>query len=358
MRWAAPLPLALLLCLLAAPALAASAPDLSAFTYRQQLGARIPLESVFQDSNARSMRLRDALAERPTILALGYFNCPNLCGVVRADLFDALGASDMVAGRDYTLIALSIDPSETSVDAPRRSAGYGRFPAPGAESEWHFLTGRGDAIDAVKRAVGFHDPFDPKLKQFVHPVGVVFPTPPGIVSGYLLGVGYKSTDVRFGVSRAGRGGIAEGGVPSPAALLPLRSRRRGATRSRSCICCRLPAYHRGDDRRYGLPRVPARQDVRMRFWLPEATTNAPEVDALFIPALLAISCAVLALVFGLMWTYMFRYRPAAASIAALWRRRRGGWNRPGQSLPCSSSSACSSGARIFTCGCSSRPQTR
>lgn len=45
----------------------------------------------------------------------------------------------------------------------------------------------------------------------------------------------------------------------------------------------------------------------MKLWLPEATSNAPEVDALIL-ALLAISCAVLALVFGLMWTYMFRYR--------------------------------------------------
>ena len=39
----------------------------------------------------------------------------------------------------------------------------------------------------------------------------------------------------------------------------------------------------------------------MKLWLPEATSNAPEVDALIL-ALLAISCAVLALVFGLMWT--------------------------------------------------------
>lgn len=214
MRWAAPLRFALLLCLLAAPALAASAPDLSAFTYRQQLGGRIPLESVFQDSNARSMRLRDALAERPTILALGYFNCPNLCGVVRADLYNALGGTDMVAGRDYTLIALSIDPTETSVDAQAaQSRDTTAFPLPGAAVGWRFLTGRGDAIDAVSRAVGFRDTFDPKQKQFVHPAGLVFLTPQGVVSGYLLGVGYRSTDVRLGVLRAGSGGVQKAALP-------------------------------------------------------------------------------------------------------------------------------------------------
>jgi cytochrome c oxidase subunit 2 len=50
----------------------------------------------------------------------------------------------------------------------------------------------------------------------------------------------------------------------------------------------------------------------MKFWLPEATTSAPEVDHLIL-ALLLISCAVLALVFGLMLLYMIKYR-AGSSI--------------------------------------------
>lgn len=45
----------------------------------------------------------------------------------------------------------------------------------------------------------------------------------------------------------------------------------------------------------------------MRFWLPEASSNAPEIDHLII-ALLLISGAVLALVYGLMLLYLFKYR--------------------------------------------------
>lgn len=45
----------------------------------------------------------------------------------------------------------------------------------------------------------------------------------------------------------------------------------------------------------------------MRLWLPEATTSAAEVDYLIL-ALVLISLAVLALVFGLMLLYMFKYR--------------------------------------------------
>jgi cytochrome c oxidase subunit II len=45
----------------------------------------------------------------------------------------------------------------------------------------------------------------------------------------------------------------------------------------------------------------------MRLWLPQATTSAAEVDALIV-ALLLISLAILALVFGLMLLYLFKYR--------------------------------------------------
>jgi len=45
----------------------------------------------------------------------------------------------------------------------------------------------------------------------------------------------------------------------------------------------------------------------VRFWLPEASSSAPEVDHLII-ALVLISCAVLALVFGLILLYLFKYR--------------------------------------------------
>jgi cytochrome c oxidase subunit 2 len=49
----------------------------------------------------------------------------------------------------------------------------------------------------------------------------------------------------------------------------------------------------------------------MTLWLPEATTSAPEVDYLIL-ALVLISCAVLALVFGLLLLYTFKYRAGSS----------------------------------------------
>jgi cytochrome c oxidase subunit II len=50
----------------------------------------------------------------------------------------------------------------------------------------------------------------------------------------------------------------------------------------------------------------------MKLWLPQATSAAPEVDFL-IASLVLISCLVLALVFGLMLLYMFKYRAGSTA---------------------------------------------
>ena len=193
----------------------ASAPDFSGLSYQQRLGNQIPLQQTFRDEAGRNVHLSEFItAGKPLILVLVYFHCPNLCGVVRADLFDALHRSGMTAGRDYSLVALSIDASETSADADAAKRGdIHRFPAPGAPDHWHFLTGNVEAIKEVSDAIGFHDRYDMELKQFMHPVGIVFITPAGIVSSYLLGVGYQPADVRFGVTRAEWGNIAAAAEP-------------------------------------------------------------------------------------------------------------------------------------------------
>lgn len=193
---------------------AAPPPDLGEFAYRQRLGNQLPLDTVFRDETGRSAALGDLLSGKPAVLALVYFHCPNLCGIVRTDLFDALARTGMTAGRDYTLIALSIDPTETVDDAKQaKLEDLSRYPLKGGQQAAHFLTGSAESVQAVAAAVGFRDRFDPDLKQFLHPAGIVFTTATGVVSSYLLGVGYEPGDVRLGVTRANLGSIATAALP-------------------------------------------------------------------------------------------------------------------------------------------------
>jgi protein SCO1/2 len=212
------LPLLLLLLLLQQPLAlrmsAAQPPDLSRIAYEQRLGSPIPRQVMVQDDTGRMLPLADLLDGKPLVIALGYFHCPNLCSTVRASLLDSLQLSGLIAGRDYSLIFLSIDPSETSADAAAAKAeDLQRYPAPGAAANWHFATGSVGSVQAVSEAIGFRARPDATRKTFVHPTGVVFATPAGLVSSYLLGVGYKPTDLRLAVARANSDTIAPAASP-------------------------------------------------------------------------------------------------------------------------------------------------
>ena len=95
----------------------AAPPDLGGIVYEQRLGAALPMARQFREQDGRVVRLGDAVRDRPTVLALGYYACPSLCGLIRDDLFAALAQSGLRAGADYQLVFLSIDASETASDA-------------------------------------------------------------------------------------------------------------------------------------------------------------------------------------------------------------------------------------------------
>ncbi len=187
--------------------------DLAAFAWRQQPGTALPLGTALRDEAGRDVTLGQAFAGPPIILDLGYFHCPALCGVVRADLVSALLASGLAPGRDYRLVALSIDPAETPDDAAHAKAADLAQAGLTDGADWHYWTGPAPSVAAVAGAVGFRSRFDPQLKQFLHPAGIVVLTGAGRVSSYLLGVGYSGGDLRAAVLRAGTGGVAQASLP-------------------------------------------------------------------------------------------------------------------------------------------------
>lgn len=197
------LAICLLLILLLTPHARAAA-DLSGFAYDQRPGQQVPLDAPLRDQQGRTITLGQALEGRPTILALGYFHCPNLCGLVRDDLMNAL--SRLEGPTPYSLVVLSIDPNETTRDAQSAlTADATRFAIPAQSAHWHYLTGTADGIRSVTDAVGFRSRFDARDKQFLHPAGLVVLTSKGTVSSYLLGLGYQPRDVSLAITRAADG---------------------------------------------------------------------------------------------------------------------------------------------------------
>ncbi len=206
--------LGLTLLLIAGTARAVSPFSAAELAYHPQPGARAPVQLTFQDSDGAPRALESAQAAAPLILVPAYFNCPNLCSVVRASLYGALRATGLRAGRDYSIAVLSIDPAESAADARvAKARDVAAFALPGAQEYWHYLTGTAENIRAVLEVVGFRDRRDPRSRQILHPAGVIVLTSTGVVSSYLLGVGYTPAQVRSAVERARAGDIAAAASP-------------------------------------------------------------------------------------------------------------------------------------------------
>ncbi len=205
--------IAVLLLVLLLPASVQAGINTDGFAWDQYPGAQVPASTVLRDEAGRDVTLANALGNTAAILDLGYFHCPSLCGVTRADLLAALQAGGLSPGRDFSVLAVSIDPAERPADASAaKHTNLAHLPA-SWDASVHYLTATQDGIAALERSVGFHAVWDARFKQFMHPAGIVVLTRTGRISSYLMGVGYTPGDMRAAVLRAGDGGIARAALP-------------------------------------------------------------------------------------------------------------------------------------------------
>jgi len=170
----------------------------------QHLNRQIPLDAQFVDDTGKTVRLGDYFGKHPAILTLVYYNCPMLCSEEMDGLASALEMVKMNPGKDFEVIVISIDPSETPDMAAKKKAFYlKRYGRPETANGWHFLTGQQPAIDAVSAATGFGyvrvpGP-DGKLDQFAHASSIELVTTDGHLAQYYLGVEYSPKDIMLGL---------------------------------------------------------------------------------------------------------------------------------------------------------------
>jgi len=178
----------------------------------QRLNAQLPLNLEFRDETGKPVRLGDYFGKRPVILSLVYYQCKILCPEEIDGLVGALEMVKFNPGRDFDVVLVSIDPTETPEIAAREKAFYlRRYGRQQAANGWHFLTGEQPAINTLASAVGFgfvrvQGP-DGKLTQFAHASAIELVTPEGRLAQYYLGVEFSPKDLQLGLVEASHGTI-------------------------------------------------------------------------------------------------------------------------------------------------------
>ena len=171
----------------------------------QHLNAQLPLDALFVDDEGQPVTLSKYFdGKHPVVLTTVYYNCPMLCSEEMDGLTSALEMVHLVPGRDFQIVIISIDPTETPKLAAEKKAFYlRRYGHPETAAGWHYLTGKEPAIDAVTKAVGFGyvrvpGP-DGRLTQYAHASSIEIATPQGRLAQYYLGVEYSPKDVLLGL---------------------------------------------------------------------------------------------------------------------------------------------------------------
>jgi protein SCO1/2 len=174
----------------------------------QRIGARLPLDARFVDQDGRELALGDLFGSRPVVLALVYYECPMLCTLVLNGMTAALKGVALELGRDYDVVAISIDPGETPDLARRKRDAYaaelsGADPLRGM----HFLCGEEREIRRVAEAVGFRYAYDAENDQYAHAAAIEVVTPKGELARYFYGADYVPRDVRLALVEASAGRV-------------------------------------------------------------------------------------------------------------------------------------------------------
>jgi protein SCO1 len=179
--------------------------DPSAVGIDQKLGQYVPLDITFNDEKGIAVSLRE-LMHRPTILALVYYHCPNVCSLLLQNLADVLNKLPAEPGKEYTVFSVSFDETEKpSLALEKKKIFLKMIEKPFPEDTWRFLTGDEENIHKLADAVGFH--FKRVREDFEHPVSLIILAPDGKITRYMYGTDFLPFDLKMALLEASQGKI-------------------------------------------------------------------------------------------------------------------------------------------------------
>jgi len=155
----------------------------------EKTGLHVPKDLYFHDETGREIKLADLLG-KPVILTLVYYTCDRICPFLLSGLSQAVPRLDMAKGKDYRIITVSFDETDTPGTVRNIKKNYIRAAATDASDDgWTFLTGNRESIDKLTRSTGFS--FRKDRSGFDHPVVLIFLSPDGKISKYLYVTKYS-----------------------------------------------------------------------------------------------------------------------------------------------------------------------
>jgi protein SCO1/2 len=171
--------------------------------------AQVPGNLSFYDESGQVVNLGQYFrAGRPIVLQLGYFDCPKLCDVISRNLVITMKQVNLVGGKDFVYLFVSINPAESpNLAAVKRENYLDLYGKTGEGDGFHFLVGGERNISALAATTGFRYNEVDMPGEYAHPAVLFVLTPEGKISRYLYGVNVPPETLRLSLVEASEGKV-------------------------------------------------------------------------------------------------------------------------------------------------------
>ena len=170
----------------------------------EKLDQYISDDLMFTDEEFNELNLKESI-DKPTILALVYYECPGICSPLLNGLAEAMERTDIELGEDYQVYTVSFSYTENPSLARKKKKTYARLVTHGdTDNSWKFFTGDSANIYRLLDDVGYR--IKKEGKEYIHPGAIIVLSPEGKVTRYLYGSTYfLPFDLKMAVVEAAEG---------------------------------------------------------------------------------------------------------------------------------------------------------
>lgn len=172
-------------------------PELGIF---EHLDSLLPENLTFTDENYNTVNLVD-LIDKPTVIALVYYNCPGLCSPLLEGVADVITKAKLDLGSEYQVFTISFDHTEKPRLAKEKKTNYAKLVKNrDVENGWKWFTGDSTNISLLLNSLGY------KVKKtgidYIHPGALIVVSPKAKITRYLHGVYFLPFDLKMAVIEA------------------------------------------------------------------------------------------------------------------------------------------------------------
>ncbi len=158
---------------------------------------------IFTDEHFEKVNLKEAI-DKPTVIALVYYECPGICTPLMNGLADVMKKSDLELGEEYQVFTISFSHRESPVLAMNKKRTYEKLVGEGdTESGFRFFTGDSLTIKRLIDDVGYS--IKAEGAEWIHPATLIVVSPDAKITRYLHGTYFLPFDLKMAVIEAGHG---------------------------------------------------------------------------------------------------------------------------------------------------------